>query len=70
MDIGEPDQGGGLLAAEGLLGAGQQPEQVPAGLLLGVGAVPVTAARLLRWEVADHGQAFHRGIVLQKGAPS
>jgi hypothetical protein len=54
VDVGQPDQGSGPLAAERVAGPQEQPEQVPAGLLLGVGTTTVTAAHLLRREVGDH----------------
>src|SRR5262245_48573797 len=62
VDIGKPYQWSGLLTTERLVAAAKQPDQVPAGLLLGVGAVTVTATHLLRREGGDYRQSFHAGI--------
>src|SRR5262249_19874424 len=55
VDVGQPYQGGSPLAAEGLAGPQEEPDQVPARLLLGVGATAVTTAYLLYGKVAAHG---------------
>ena len=55
VDVREADQGAGPLATEGLIGPQEQPDQVPAGLLLGVGATAVAAADLVGREVGHHG---------------
>ena len=54
VDIGQADEWAGPLATEGLV-AEEEPDEVPAGLLLGVRATAVATADLAGRQVGNHG---------------